>query len=166
MADADVVMVYRVLDHLGLANKHIVLEFKRIRNMSLLDPDAGDSEDMNDPERTNDEKWFHDPRYVSGMIFTPQVLGSLLGNSYRALGLFEIMQRFLMVEGGDLGVNFLWQMRPRASYCNKRYGEVFQLLVEEGALPLGLLRVGLPIPGEIAATAPVTHSEEAQPAEG
>lgn len=95
-----------------------------------------------------------DPRFASGQIFTPHVLGAMVACEYRMPGIIE-MTHILMAphpeqqgEGGTKrekdAACFLWQVRMKKQHCDATYQDVFLDFVQDSkhpALPLGILRI-------------------------
>merc|ERR1712072_343056 len=95
-----------------------------------------------------------DPRFASGQIFTPHVLGAMVACEYRMPGIIE-MTHILMAPHPDHGnaeskprqtdksVSFLWQIRMKKEHDGATYAQVFSDLLRDTfnpALPLGILR--------------------------
>ncbi|CAK0879181.1 unnamed protein product, partial [Prorocentrum cordatum] len=98
MLDADVVMLQRMLDGMGLGHKPMIFEFKRVQNMRLLQqPRRSELHE----EAANDERYFLDHRFASGEIFAAQPLGSLLAHAFHTPGILEVMQA--LINGSEHG---------------------------------------------------------------
>lgn len=177
MLDADVVVLHRVLETLGVSDKSLILEFKRIHNIRLLpnvSPSQGGSvsvhqatEKGSPPQKSGGLRSFlspafltnlllggasdatttlpHwcDPRFASGMIFTQQVLGSLLARAFHTPGIVEVMQALAMPDEDDLYGIFPWLISLPSRYTGITFGELFSRLVEDSVhpvMPVGLYR--------------------------
>eukprot|EP00927_Polykrikos_kofoidii_P048139 TRINITY_DN42367_c0_g1_i1.p1 TRINITY_DN42367_c0_g1~~TRINITY_DN42367_c0_g1_i1.p1 ORF type:complete len:1157 (-),score=110.91 TRINITY_DN42367_c0_g1_i1:49-3231(-) len=93
--------------------------------------------------RTELETSMLDIRFASGFAFTPQVLGSLLGNVFRTPGIFELMHTFVAPDPANHQCYIPWCVSGRPEYEELTYGEVFQELIQDSthpAIPLGLYR--------------------------
>merc|ERR1712151_85083 len=77
-----------------------------------------------------------DPRYASGQIFTPQVLGSLLAHAFYTPGIVEVMQALITPDAEDANCNVPWQVHLSPEYHGLTYGELVPALTQDWATPL------------------------------
>lgn len=92
-------------------------------------------------EQNADVEYCLDPRFASGQVFAPNMLGTLVACEYRMPGMIEMIQ--MLATPPSASGNFVWQVRLKEEHYGSTYGEVFAELVgdpKEPALPLGLLR--------------------------
>lgn len=155
LADADVVMLYRVLESFGFTQKYHIVEFKRLQNIYLLE-----REELQEVQQFKASNFIDTlsidrqsirasdlchPRYASGKIFTPLVLASLMASAFRLPGVVEVMQALIMPDHDEDGEGIVpWQIRPRKEYVGITYRELLESLVEDPmhpVLPLGIFRV-------------------------
>jgi len=142
MLDADVVMLQRMLDLIGEEGRHVILEFKRAQNMRLLPTIGQEGQEgwrlAQDAQQVNMDKkrachWFRDmfcgaakqeqnsdveycldPRFASGQIFAPNVLGTLVACEYRMPGMIEMIQMLVMPPTAS--GNYLWQIHLQKEF--------------------------------------------------
>jgi len=97
-----------------------------------------------------------DQHFVSGKVFLPRFVGTLIGGAARVKGLIELMQRLSMptlpflqsardedAEGGrPSGPSAVWQIRVPPALRGQKYGRLFNDLMDEDqpALTLGISR--------------------------
>jgi len=149
MMDADVVMLHKVLDRIGMAQKTIVLEFKRMQNLHLMPQtwDAASAGLSPLPHAAHDIdkslSYCFQPHYVAGQVFAPWVLGAMMAQGFRMPGTIEIMQQ-LINPSDDHGEGvFPWQIKVPQGRSGFAYGKLFSELAtdcEHPALVLGLFR--------------------------
>jgi len=152
-ADADVLLAYGLLHQLHLVDKTILLEFQDPEHMCLLpndysvgqrdsDPTMAATEDITDADCT----YTFDPHFVSGEVFLPRFMGTLMGGVVRSKGTVELMQRLCMPSlphieqtGNPVAV---WQIRVPRALRGQSYGRLFGDLMGEDqpAVALGLRR--------------------------
>merc|ERR1711988_702438 len=98
-----------------MGGKTAIFEFRLTQNMSLLQRAAPEEPGGKQELRHSivrlelpkaqpvmeDDKAYLDPKYASGQIFTPQVLGGLIGLAYHTPGLLEVMSALMIPDAGS-----------------------------------------------------------------
>jgi potassium large conductance calcium-activated channel subfamily M alpha protein 1 len=146
MLDGDMVLVHRLLHRLGVAHKHLCMEFKQVDNIRLLMRDAAE-----DAFRDNGDNFCLESSYVSGQILFPRVFSSMIAGAYRTPGIIEVIAQLLDPASvrdevqERYGLRLVWQLKPKEEYHSQlfTYGEIFTKLLmddDEPALLFGLLR--------------------------
>merc|ERR1719382_565379 len=117
----------------------------------MLEGDVGEEPSMDKDKEIIDADctYTFDPHFVSGEVFLPRFLGTLMGGVARIKGLIELMQRLSMPSmpfdtptGNPCAV---WQIRVPPALRGQQYGKLFRDLIseEQPAVALGLRkRVG------------------------
>lgn len=174
LRDADVVLAYRVLRGMGQSHKQIVLEFRHPSNLRLLprlsaqvrrfsevfedtsELDAGPlldlgccvpSEPLDAKPDFGDLEYAFNEHFASGGIFTPRALGTLMGATYCNPAVLEVVQAFLLLDGGGGAAparsSTMCQVSARR-WANMTYAKAFEKLAGDAgapAIPLGLHRL-------------------------
>lgn len=195
-ADTDILLVYGLLHRLLLVDKTILLEFQDPEHLCLLpsgypvervsEDDVGEEQSVARAEEIIDADctYTFDPHFVSGEVFLPRFLGTLMGGVARIKGLIELMQRLSMpclpfdTPTGNKPASAVWQIRVPPALRGQQYGKVFRDLISEEppAVALGLRkRIGGPAgdprsPGrrgdDVEAQAPLMDAGANQPQKG
>lgn len=155
-SDTDILLVYGLLTRLQLVDKTILLEFQDPEHMCLLP--SGDPAGSGSGGKISDVSctYTFDQHFVSGKVFLPRFVGTLIGGALRVKGLIELMQRLSMptlpflqsardedAEGGSpSGPSAVWQIRVPPALQGQKYGRLFNDLMDEDqpALTLGISR--------------------------
>jgi hypothetical protein len=149
-------LAYGLLHRLHLVDKTILLEFQDPEHLCLLpsgdpagkrlehdvgqEPSIAGAEEISDADCT----YTFDPHFVSGEVFLPRFLGTLLGGVAKTRGLIELMQRLSMptlpFQQPTGNPSAVWQIRVPPALRGQKYGTLFEELIseEQPAVALGL----------------------------
>lgn len=92
-----------------------------------------------------DLEYAFNAHFASGGIFTPRILGTLMGGAYCNRALLEVVQAFLLLsaDGSDPPESSLHQVSA-AAWADRAYSDVFERLTRDPlapAVPVGLRRL-------------------------
>lgn len=115
-----------------------------VRQETLLTNEKSKGEADSKPQFGDLEYAFNE-HFASGGIFTPRILGTLMGGAYCNRALLEVVQAFLLlgVDGNDRHQSSLRQVSA-TEWGEHTYSDVFEKLTKDQsapAVPLGLRRL-------------------------
>lgn len=159
MVDSDSVVLYQMLDGLGITNRTMTLfELKRVINLRLMSRvEAAHEDDLMEADQTSHNsaslvyrlaRHLHNvlmepmpqkpsfalrlcgnTRFISGQVFVPTVLGALLAREFFTQGMIEVVQALLKPE--EERDVFIWQIIARGAMIGKPYADCWHDLLRD-----------------------------------
>ncbi|CAK0853564.1 unnamed protein product [Prorocentrum cordatum] len=173
LLDSDVVTLYRIVSQMAPPTCDMIFEFKRTRSFRLLPREQKLLKKAPQPEPLHHEsqaaaapalggpgEWSRrslgghlgepesahlDPRFASGRLFAPHVLGALFARSFHTPGILEVMEALVThraeAEGRDEVAELVWLVKLWPEYAGKTYGDLFCARLSDAMHPAILLGI-------------------------